>query len=120
MPHLIRCDVLETAADRSWQVIAHVVNYSWYLPRASYSFRADYVPDRSVRFRHVDGDFRENEGVWELSPEGDGAATLLTYRVRLVPRFFVPQWLVRRSLQKDLPATLGALRTRCEALTRSP
>ena len=115
VPHLIHCTVLETAPDGSWQTIEHEVNYGWYLPRASYVFRAAYEPFERVSFTGVRGDFRENDGVWELSPRRDGAATLVTYRAQVAPRFFVPRWMVLASMKHDLPALMQGLRVRCEA-----
>jgi uncharacterized protein YndB with AHSA1/START domain len=116
VPHLMRCTVLETAPDASWQTIEHEVSYGWYLPRASYVFRAAYEPFERVRFSGVRGDFRENEGVWELMPRHDGAATVVTYQAQVVtPRFFVPRWMVLASLKHDLPALMRGLRASCEA-----
>jgi len=115
VPHLIHCTVLETAPDGTWQTIEHEVNYGWYLPRASYVFRAVYEPFERVSFSSVRGDFRENEGVWELSPRHDGAVTVVTYRAQVAPRFFVPRWMVLTSLKRDLPALMQGLRARCEA-----
>ena len=115
VPHLLHCTVLETAPDGSWQTIEHVVGYGWYLPRAAYVFRAAYEPFERVSFSSVRGDFQENEGVWELAPRRDGAATVVTYRAQVAPRFFVPRWLVLASLKHDLPALMQGLRARCEA-----
>lgn len=116
VPHLTRCSVLETAPDGSWETILHEAHYGWFLPRVSYVFRAEYEPFERVRFSGVRGDFQENEGVWELMPRRDGAATVVTYRARVVPRFYVPRWIALASLKRDLPALLQGLRARCEAL----
>jgi uncharacterized protein YndB with AHSA1/START domain len=115
VPHLIRCTVLATAPDGSWQTILHEVDYSWYLPRAAYEFRAEYQPFVRVRFSGVRGAFTENDGVWELLPRRDGAATIVTYRAQVVPRFYVPGWIALARLKRDLPALLQGLRARCEA-----
>ena len=115
VPHLERCTVLETAADGSWQIIRHEVSYDWFLPRASYVFRAQSEPFARVRFSSVRGDFRENDGVWELIPRRDGAATIVTYRAQVVPRFYVPRWVMVAGLKRDLPALLQGLRARCES-----
>lgn len=115
VPHLTRCSVLATAPDGSWQTILHEVNYSWFLPRASYVFRAEYQPFERVDFSAVSGDFEANEGVWELVPRHDGAATVVTYRAHVVPRLYVPRWIALASLKRDLPALLLGLRARCEA-----
>jgi|HubBroStandDraft_6_1064221.scaffolds.fasta_scaffold195510_2 uncharacterized protein YndB with AHSA1/START domain len=116
VPGLTRCAVLETAPDGSWQTILHEVSYRWFLPRASYVFRAEYEPFVRVRFSAVRGDFTKNEGVWELVPRRDGTATIVTYRAQVVPGFYVPRWIVLASLKRDLPALLEGLRARCEAL----
>jgi ribosome-associated toxin RatA of RatAB toxin-antitoxin module len=116
VPHLEVCRVLESAPDGSWQIIEHGVDLSWYLPRMDYVFRAEYEPFRRIRFSHVRGDLRENRGTWELHPadEGETIATILTYRVHVEPRSFMPRWIVRSSLRRDLPRMLRALRERCE------
>jgi hypothetical protein len=40
IPGLMSCEVMETAPDRSWQRIRHVMNYSWYAPKLTYEIRA--------------------------------------------------------------------------------
>lgn len=115
VPHLIRCTVLETALDGSWQTILHEANYGWYLPRATYVFRAEYQPFERVNFSGVRGDFEENSGVWELVPRRDGAATVVTYRAQVLPRFYVPRWIALASLKRDLPVLMQGLRARSEA-----
>jgi uncharacterized protein YndB with AHSA1/START domain len=114
VPGLTRCSVLVTAPDGSWQTILHEVSYGWFVPRASYVFRAEYEPFVRVRFSAVRGDFAQNEGVWELVPRRDGAATIVTYRAQVMPRFYVPRWIALASLKRDLPALLEGLRARCE------
>jgi uncharacterized protein YndB with AHSA1/START domain len=114
VPGLTRCAVLETSPDGSWQTILHEVSYGWFVPRASYVFRAEYEPFVRVRFSAVRGDFAQNEGVWELVPRRDGAATIVTYRAQVMPRFYVPRWIALASLKRDLPALLEGLRARCE------
>jgi uncharacterized protein YndB with AHSA1/START domain len=114
VPHLIHCVVLETAPDGSWQTIEHEVNYGWYLPRARYVFRAAYEPFERVSFSSVRGDFRENQGVWELLPRRDGEVTVVTYRAEVVPQFYVPRWMILASLKRDLPALMQGLRALCE------
>ncbi len=44
VPGLTACDVLETAPDRSWQRIRHVMNYSWFVPKVTYEIRAIVRP----------------------------------------------------------------------------
>jgi ribosome-associated toxin RatA of RatAB toxin-antitoxin module len=110
VPNLTRCEVLRTGPDRSYEIIAHEINYSWFLPLTRYVFRADYVIPSAIQFSEVSGDLKVNRGSWRLQELSNGGATVVSYEVRLQPRIYVPEWLVRRSLRKDLPELLSALR----------
>jgi uncharacterized membrane protein len=115
VPHLERCAVLETAPDDSWQVVEHHIHYGWLMPDAWYVIRADYERFERIRFSNVRGDFRENQGMWELQPASGANAIIVTYRVHVVPRFYVPRWILRSALKRDLPQLMTALRARAEA-----
>jgi uncharacterized protein YndB with AHSA1/START domain len=115
VPHLRRCAVLDTAPDGSWQVVEQEIDYGWFMPRAYYVFRADYEGFERISFSNVRGDFRENRGDWTFRPTADGKATVVTYRLHIVPRFIVPRWLMRSTLKRDLPELMRGLRTRAEA-----
>jgi hypothetical protein len=112
VPGLEVCDVLETATDQSWQRIRHVMNYSWYVPKLTYVIRATYDPPSKVSIERVAGDLRTLRGSWELKSDGD--YTIAHYMVDLAPGFWVPHWIVRSALRKDLPKMLRALRSRAE------
>jgi hypothetical protein len=119
VPGLEACQVMETAPDQSWQRIRHVMNYSWYIPKLTYEIRASYDQPSRVSIDRVSGDLRTLRGSWEL--RSDGAYTVAHYTVDLVPGFWVPQWLVRSALRRDLPKMLRALRARAEAIqARNP
>jgi hypothetical protein len=113
VPGLEICDVLETAPDQSWQRIRHVMDYSWYVPKLTYVIRANYDPPSKVSIERVSGDLRTLRGSWELKSDGD--YTIAHYSVDLAPGFWVPHWIVRSVLRKDLPKMLRALRSRAEA-----
>jgi uncharacterized protein YndB with AHSA1/START domain len=115
VPHLERCAVLETAPDDSWQVVEHHIHYGWLMPDAYYVIRADYERYTRIRFDNVRGDFRENRGEWQLALVDDGKAVIVTYRVHVVPRFYVPRWILRSAIKRDLPDLMTALRARAEA-----
>lgn len=115
VPSLRECVVLERDATGRSEVISHVSDLGWFMPTTRYTFRAQYDPPRAIDFRHVAGDFRENEGRWELTPVDGGRATIVSYRVRVVPAVPVPQWAVRGLLRRELPKLLRALRDHCEA-----
>jgi hypothetical protein len=112
VPGLAACDVLETAPDRSWQVIRHVLDYSWYVPKLTYEIRASYIYPSRVSIERVSGDLRVLRGSWALQSEGD--YTIAHYAVDLAPGFWVPHWIMRAALRRDLPRMLRALRMRAE------
>ena len=112
VPGLIGCEVLETAPDRSWQRIRHVLDYSWYVPKLTYEIRASYEPPSRVSIERVSGDLRVLRGSWVLQSDGDD--TIAHYKVALAPGFWVPHWIVRAALRRDLPKMLRALRARAE------
>jgi hypothetical protein len=114
VPGLVACDVLETAPDQSWQRIRHALNYSWYVPKLVYEIRATYDKPRFVRMERTAGDLKRLSVTWTLTADGD--YTVAQYVVDLAPGFWVPHWIVRVALKRDLPKMLRALRTRAEAL----
>jgi ribosome-associated toxin RatA of RatAB toxin-antitoxin module len=114
VPGLRACDVLETAPDGSWQRIRHVIDYSWYVPRLTYEIHAIYEPPEKVWIERTSGDLRVLKGSWVLQSDGD--YTIAHYEVDLAPGFWVPHWLVRAALRRDLPKMLRALRSRAEYL----
>jgi len=116
VPGLESCHVLETAPDESWQRIRHVLNYSWYLPKLTYEILATYDKPRRVSIERISGDLRILKGSWSLSPDGD--YTIAHYAVDLAPGFWVPHWIVRLVLRRDLPKMLRALRARAESVQR--
>jgi hypothetical protein len=114
VPGLVDCKVLETAPDRSWQRIRHVMDYSWFVPRLTYEILATYDKPARVSIERVSGDLSTLKVSWILKSDGD--YTIAQYSVDLAPGFWVPRWLVRGALKRDLPKMLRALRTRAESL----
>jgi ribosome-associated toxin RatA of RatAB toxin-antitoxin module len=116
VPHLKRCAVLESAPDGRWQNVEQTVDYGLLVPRASYVFHAEYEKFARIRFSNLRGDFRENRGVWTFRPLDDGRATVVTYEARVAPAFYVPRWMMRNMLKRDLPDLMRGLRTHAEAV----
>ena len=114
VPGLVACEVMETAPDGSWQRIRHVIDYSWYIPKLTYDFRASYEAPSRVSIERISGDLRTLRGSWVLQSDGD--YTIAHYALDLAPGFWVPHWIVRSALRRDLPKMLRALRTRAESL----
>jgi hypothetical protein len=116
VPGLVGCEVLETAPDRSWQRLRHVMNYSWYAPRLTFEVRATYDQPARVTLERISGDLARLRGSWELQSDGDD--TIAHYAVDLAPGFWVPRWIERGALRRDLPKMLRALRTRAELVQK--
>jgi hypothetical protein len=114
VPGLVECEVLETAPDRSWQRIRHVLDYSWFVRTLTYEILASYDKPTQVTMERVSGDLSTMKVSWNLKSDGD--YTIAQYKVDLAPGFWVPRWLVRGALKRDLPKMLRALRTRAESL----
>jgi hypothetical protein len=112
IPGLMSCEVMETAPDRSWQRIRHVMNYSWYAPKLTYEIRAFYDEPSRVSIERISGDLALLRCSWDLRSDGDD--TVAHYSVHLVPGFWVPRWMERAALRRDLPKMLRALRARAE------
>jgi hypothetical protein len=67
-----------------------------------------------VSIERISGDLRVLRGSWAL--QSDGEETVAHYAVDLAPGFWVPRWIVRAALRRDLPKMLRALRARAEFL----
>jgi hypothetical protein len=116
VPGLVSCEVLETATDGSSQKIRHVLNYSWYVPKLTYEIIARYDKPVHVSVERSAGDLKTLKVSWTLRSEGSD--TVAQYMIDLAPGFWVPHWIVRVALRRDLPKMLRALRTRAEMLQR--
>jgi hypothetical protein len=118
VPGLIDCTVVRTAPDHSWQLVRHVIDYSWYVPRLTFVFKADYQYPERISIERVSGDLKVLRGGWDL--ERDGDFTIAHYSLVLSPGFWVPRWLVRAALRHDLPKMLRALRSLAESRRDGP
>ncbi|HYL01396.1 MAG TPA: SRPBCC family protein [Steroidobacteraceae bacterium] len=114
VPGLRLCRRLDAAPDGRWAVIEQEISYSWFLPAVHNVLRADCDRPRRIDFHRIRGDLRQEEGTWVLAPTADGSATVVEYEMYLDPGFWVPQWLINRSLRISLPAALAGLRERVE------
>ncbi len=90
------------------------MNYSWYLPKLTYDIQATYDKPVRVVVERIAGDLKTLNVSWTLAPDGD--YTVARYHIELAPGFWVPRWLVRVALRRDLPRMLRALRARAEAV----
>lgn len=109
IPGLRRCRVLETAPDGSWADIEHVIRYSLFTPTMHSVFRAEFHPPYRMDFHRIGGNLKHEAGSWSLLPSAGGTTTVV-YRVSLQPGFWIPKFVVRRALHRQLPAALRSLR----------
>lgn len=114
VPGLRRCRRIDSAPDGRWEDFEQEIRYSWFAPAVRYVLRADYDRPRRIDFHRISGDLKQEEGKWVLTATPDGAATVVEYEMYLDPGFWIPRFLVNRSLRKDLPAALAGLRERVE------
>jgi ribosome-associated toxin RatA of RatAB toxin-antitoxin module len=110
VPGLRKCRVVQAAPDGTWADIEQEVRYSWLLPVVHYVFHAQYDRPHRIDFHRISGDLKQQQGTWILSPAPASGATLVEYEVYVESGFWIPQFLVTRSLRKDLPAVLTGLR----------
>jgi ribosome-associated toxin RatA of RatAB toxin-antitoxin module len=116
VPGLKKCRRIDAASDGRWADIEQDVRYSWLMPEIHCVFRAEYDPPHRIDFHRISGDLKAEEGTWLLTPTADGSGTLVQYEVYVEPGFSIPQFVVSRSLRKELPAVLTGLRDRVAQL----
>lgn len=114
VPGLRLCRRVDGAPDGRWADIEQEIRYSWLLPAVHNVLRVDSDRPHRIDFHRVSGDLKQEEGSWRLTATANGSATVVEYEMYLDPGFWVPQWLVNRTLRKDLPAALAGLRERVE------
>jgi carbon monoxide dehydrogenase subunit G len=108
MPNLTKCAVVESGA--AWDVREHRVRWISLLPEITSRFRSAYVANVSISFQLAGGDLNALDGEWRLTPLLGGAATRLTYRARVGFGALIPSFVIRNSMQADIPNFLKAIR----------
>lgn len=104
------CKVLEVARDGSYDIREHHSRWLAILPEMVSVFRSDYVGKSEIRFSRVSGDLKFLQGSWQLQPLADGAGTRVIYRARVGVDMPLPGFLIRGSLENDIPRLLRSLR----------
>ncbi len=85
-------------------------------PRAfTYTLRHEANFPTRMDFRRESGDLRDIDGSWIFDQVDNGTKTLLIYALHIDAGVLVPQRLIRRSQEKQLPAVLVAIRERLAA-----
>jgi uncharacterized protein YndB with AHSA1/START domain len=107
---LTLCRILEAAPDGRYDIREHHSRWLAILPEMVSVFRSDYTPDREIRFTRVSGDLKFLEGSWQLQPMAGGRSTRLFYDARVGAGLPLPGFMIRASLEADVPRLLKALR----------
>jgi uncharacterized protein YndB with AHSA1/START domain len=90
------------------------------LPGVRTVIRSEYTAPSRVSFRAVDGDIKQLDGEWRLSPLDGGRRTHVVYESRVTSPFPAPAPMVRSVLRGDMPKTLANLRDASEAEAARP
>ena len=78
-------------------------------------------PRWSRRWKLVSGNYRRNEGSWELEAFGPGGRrTLVTYRIHAEPDFAVPAFVQQFGQERSLPGLMERLRQEVAKLAAVP
>jgi len=108
LPKIRSCRILAKGAN--WEIIRHEVKWMWLMPKLHYVFKSTYTAHKRIEVSRVAGDLRELQGTWRLTRIDEGRKTIVNYSIFLDLGFFVPQWMVRHTLKRELPEVLTAFR----------
>ena len=108
MQGLKYCEMLD--GDQFHMTMRHRLRSSWYTPTLDFTFEANREPGGDGEAHLIDGDLKILEGSWKFSPLADDNNVIVVHEIRIQPKLPAPGWLVRRNLQRDLPAMLACIR----------
>ena len=107
---LERCKVLEKKGN---QELVEQTTRPEGAPRSfTYTLRHEATFPTRMDFSRESGDLRDIQGSWLFDPVDGGAQTLLIYALHIDAGMLVPQRMIRRSQEKELPEVLVAIRDR--------
>ncbi len=119
VPHLESCRIVKRDPAGRWDVREHIINWAALLPKLRTVVRTSYDGTHRMLFKRVDGDMRISQGVWRIGPTPRGSR--LYYTALVAPNFPVPQFMVERTINSDLPTLLRAITQASETdATRRP
>ena len=113
---LKRCSRIHVAPDGTWELIEREIKYSWLMPTIHNIVRADYKKPWRIDIKRVSGDLKDEEETWLLERAPDASSTIVEYELYVEPGFWIPRWLVQRTLTHNLSDAMRALRTRVEGV----
>ncbi|MBI3595298.1 MAG: SRPBCC family protein [Nitrospirae bacterium] len=71
--------------------------------------------DREISFYKIGGDMELFSGKWILKQVEEGKGTLLIYMLKFKPAFYVPRWVIRYTLEHDIPDQLRIISRQSES-----
>lgn len=63
-------------------------------------------PMEEIAFSNLDGNMELFSGKWLLKGSEDGKSTRLRYQLEFKPSFFAPRWIVRHTIEREVPEQL--------------
>ena len=109
VPGLRDCELLQLEPTRART--RQTVKSHWFAPAQTFIFSTLREPYRWIAIELESGDMQHMRGSWRFDPlPGRPDALLVTHEIELQPRIPAPRWLVRRTLERDLPDMLACLR----------
>jgi hypothetical protein len=102
------CEMLD--GDQYKMTVHHRLRNSWYAPTLDFVFSASRDSSGTGKATLVSGDLKVLEGQWTLYPMEGESGVIAVYEIRIQSRFPAPKWLIRRTLQNDLPDMMACIR----------
>lgn len=115
-PLLKKCQILKDHG--STKIMRHVVAPSGLALTYDYVIAVKETAPSCIEWHRIRGAFKELEGSWKLEPRDSGRSTLVTYASYINGGFFLPQSMIRRQIQIDMPITIAALKLHTESMTQ--
>ncbi len=104
------CRVIEAGPQGTWDIREHIIQWIWVFPKMRSVFHSEYISNRRIQFRKIEGDFKELKGEWRLEPLNRGRKTRLYYQVVVDVGSVIPGAIIRAAIKHDLSKTLKAIR----------
>ena len=86
-----------------------------YVKTFRYTLEFDLKKPTDVKWKLVEGDFRDNRGFWKLEKKGKNK-TKATYSAELDFGFFVPKSILNKVISTGLPSMLQKFKERIESI----
>ncbi len=80
------------------------------MPKLRTVMRNSYEFGRRLKFKRVSGAMRISEGEWRLEPAANARGTRLIYNALFAPDVPVPQFMIEKAINNDMPNVLRAIR----------